>query len=427
MPGVPLARQGSSFVVATILTLVIVFGLPRWTKSEDKDSLAPPREYRFNKAMGVVTVPLKVNGVTRRFGLVTVTGTRFDSRFADQLPEIPESSEEPDRADSLAMRFRVPPTASLLGRQLRFPGGFVACYDVNGGLRDELPELDGAIGLGPLLTEILQIDVQRGLVRSLPAVPDDAGMKLRITSLYRDAPLDCVKVAASVADEPEQEFYVMLERDDSFYVNDATYRKLVLSKKVRHNHLEGTVGPLCGSIGMVGTADSVRVGTDVQHGVRVRHDGDNAIGLGFLSRYVVTFDFPRRCMYLKKEVESQPDGSDVTGLRLIWRDDCAAVESIFPTGALHATTLAPGDEILRVDDLPVKRETRIAVRNLLRDEGRSISLRIRRENEEFMMEVTLKSEADFIMDEGLIRNRIPFPPSPPPMPEPPELPIVRQR
>jgi len=426
MPSVPFSRRGSSSVLVAVLSALILLESSHWTISEER-STPERREYRFKKEMGIVYVPIRINGIIRRFGLATTAGTRFDSRFADEFSEIPGSTDEPELVGSDSIRFRLPPAASLLGRPLRFPGGFVACCDVNRGLRDELPEVDGAVGLGALLTEILQIDIRRGIVRSLSSVPDDAGMKVRITSLYRESPLDCVKVAASVADEPEQEFYVMLERDDSLYVNDATYQRLVLSKKIRHNHLEGTVGPLCRSIGTVGMADSVKIGSEVEHDVRVRHDGDNAIGLGFLSRFVVTFDFPRACMYLKKQSESPPDGSDVSGLRLTWRDDCAAVESIHLKGALHATKLVPGDELIRVNDVPVKRETRIAVRSLLRAEGKAASLHVRRENEEVMIDVTLKADADYILDKGLIRKQTPFPPPPLPMSEPPELPIDRKR
>ena len=78
----------------------------------------------------------------------------------------------------------------------------------------------------------------------------------------------------------------------------------------------------------------------------------NVIGLGILSRHVVTFDFPGMKMYLQKgQSFARRDELDMSGLRL-WRiGDRITVHSVDDGSPASTAGLKPEDVVLRIGNL----------------------------------------------------------------------------
>ena len=82
------------------------------------------------------------------------------------------------------------------------------------------------------------------------------------------------------------------------------------------------------------------------------------LGLGFLSRHLVTFDFPNKTMYLKKgKTYERPPFARLTSTLLGFTarptQAGVVVESVEPNSPAEHKGIKPGDVILKVDDLNV--------------------------------------------------------------------------
>jgi hypothetical protein len=116
------------------------------------------------------------------------------------------------------------------------------------------------------------------------------------------------------------------------------------------------------------------------------------IGLQYLSRFCVTFDFPDGQMYLKKgsRYESR-DQPDLCGLSLHPNQPRLVVEFVSPDSAAEHAGIQAGDEIIRIDGKESSAFSRFEIRQLFRsEEGRTIRVEISRSGETVCSELTLK-------------------------------------
>ena len=85
---------------------------------------------------------------------------------------------------------------------------------------------------------------------------------------------------------------------------------------------------------------------------------ESTLGLGFLSRHLVTFDFPNKTMYLKKgKTYERPPFARLTskllGFTVRPKPEGVVIESVEPNSPAEHRGIKPGDVILKVDDLNV--------------------------------------------------------------------------
>ncbi len=107
---------------------------------------------------------------------------------------------------------------------------------------------------------------------------------------------------------------------------------------------------------------------------------DNLLGLGFLSRHVVTFDFPHDRLYLKKgESFDKPDEAGMCGVSLDRSDGRTVVSAIYKGQPAAKAGIKAGDTILKLDGRDVSTYEMWEIRDLLRSgHGKEITMRIQR-------------------------------------------------
>ncbi len=82
------------------------------------------------------------------------------------------------------------------------------------------------------------------------------------------------------------------------------------------------------------------------------------VGSGLLRRFVVTFDYDRRKMYLQSGPDyAKPDGYDRLGAWLMLDGEALRVVEVVPDGPAQQAGLRPEDRILAVDGAPVSSRT----------------------------------------------------------------------
>lgn len=97
----------------------------------------------------------------------------------------------------------------------------------------------------------------------------------------------------------------------------------------------------------------------------------NKIGLGYLSRYVITFDFPRMKIYLKPGKRfDEHDHFDLSGISMRRRDDAVRASSVDQGSAGETAGVRKGDVIEQIDERPAASVPLRGIRKLLSISGR---------------------------------------------------------
>jgi hypothetical protein len=118
---------------------------------------------------------------------------------------------------------------------------------------------------------------------------------------------------------------------------------------------------------------------------------DNRIGMQLLSRFVVTFDFPNKNLYLGPTKRlNEPEAVNRSGLHIIRRDGVVIVESIDAMSAASAADIRPGDTISEIAGVPVAGERLVRVRRLLEKQNADVQIVGRRGEEIFRVSLHLE-------------------------------------
>ncbi len=260
----------------------------------------------------VLMVPVTVGRDPFQFGLATADFSVFSRAFAKSLPRLEAGLDRPDD-EFLGTAYRAAPQISVGNLRLQFPYPWVQCANPGTIFGAQFIGSDGVIGLDILAEQIVEINFDEGTIRFLSSVPKNPGDRFEITSLRKRPRACAVTIKARCCDEPVEDFYVELENPDAISIRAPVYRQLFEKRQIRNLRTESAIG--AGRPVLVGSASSFELGRFQTKNVRVAVSGDNVIGLEYLSRYLVTFDFPQGVMYLRpgKQFE-RADKYDMSGL-----------------------------------------------------------------------------------------------------------------
>ena len=98
--------------------------------------------------------------------------------------------------------------------------------------------------------------------------------------------------------------------------------------------------------------------------------GPSCLGRGYLSRYCITFDFPHDTIYLRPSKEfGRVDFYDLSGMRVVKRDDAADVTRVLNDSPAAAAGLAVGDALTTIDGKKVRDLSEASLHEILLKEG----------------------------------------------------------
>lgn len=105
----------------------------------------------------------------------------------------------------------------------------------------------------------------------------------------------------------------------------------------------------------------------------------NMIGLGFLSRFLVTVDFPKGVMYLKKGRRfNEPDYWDRTGLHLIRTGGKTVIHSVDKESPAATSGLRPGDAVDRIAGTAADKNSLFQLRRILSTADKQVRVTVQR-------------------------------------------------
>jgi hypothetical protein len=333
-------------------------------------------------------VPVRVNGNTVDFLLDTgCTYTVFDrsltsgasvgsqrARGAEDAVDVPFFSTPPSSVGHLDLPLFAPAIGAI---DMRFGSEVLG--------RDVL----GFLGMDFLRNFVVEINFDIGTVLFLKTVRDKHATQHELTS---EAGMPCIGATFAGQAVP----HVLIDTGSlghgSGSIEADLVKELINAGRARRvgNSLTYTLsGPVVN--------DEIRANNLMVGGLTLRDpiltkSKGNRLSLNYLSRYLVTFDFPNKRLYLSKSARfEQSDKRDLSGLHLIRRQGCILVQAMDSDSAARSAGIEPSDTIRRFDAKEVATMKLSEIRKRLCDPGR-VQIIVERSDTEHEIELSLESE-----------------------------------
>ena len=344
----------------------------------------PLAEFSIDSPRSLISVPVHTLG--GKFDFIIDTGATL-SVYSSTLnwPGEPVKVEIARTAsrDREVPLYRRPPTR--IG-QLQIPGNdLVVAIDFTELSGAWGRRIDGLIGMDVLNRYVIQLDFDARIVRFLNAAPADCGTRIPLGLSRQKQPTIPVEVAgeqieARIDTGSAKELDVSLTR----------WRKLQSQNRLSRTR----VIKLASAGGIVysnqALIDGFKVADDSFDKIQIGTNQVESIGVGFLARYLVTFDFPNKAIYLKPgKLFSTPLPRDASGISLISKDEQIVIAAVAEGSPASKKGIKKGDCIVSVNSQAAKNWSLTELRNLMTKSGDVVVLTVKRENQSFEFSVSL--------------------------------------
>jgi hypothetical protein len=317
-------------------------------------------------------VPVTMEGKTYELAIDTgSTGTILDTGFAARLTKLTKTVTMNSKTKH---QLYVLPSIARVGKSALPLGREAVCADLGPIRVASGYDIRGVIGMDFLGQYVVRIDFDAGRLSLLR--PNGARRAGGLT-LARDR----MNRPTVTADFRTGAAYPFLIDTANVGPISVTVTRQIYDKLVGHED-DFMPGPSGTNIALEG-AETCRAGLvrrfrfgGFEHGNLALTDGDfNSIGLYYLSRFVVTLDFPNGVMYLEKGRQFlKRQQFDTAGMRLRRADRRIIVADVSPGEPAQVAGVHVGDCLVSVDGRDAKEFTLFELGNVFSADGGEVHL-----------------------------------------------------
>jgi hypothetical protein len=324
----------------------------------------------------LILVPIRIG--ENEYPFVLDTGsevTVFDRQLRHHLTGLKESTQAHTPNGLVTVDVFETPDAYVGSFSLPKPG-IVVCTDLSNARRACGYNIAGLLGMDFLSDFVVHIDVDRGqLSISRPSDKTFSGARVPIMTRGRGTPMIELSLGAS-------EF-----AKDQFVVDTGGGMSATMTRHLFNRALGQGESTLV-SEGHVMTSSgttrrpkarlaSLTAGPFEVNDIVVGRAIENAVGLHFLSRFILTMDFPHKVMYLEKSHRfAEVDHHDGSGLHLLRMDGKTVVKFVDADSSADRNDIEPNDVILSVNGRSALDFRMLEIRRLLSTGAGQASMKI---------------------------------------------------
>ena len=332
-------------------------------------------EFDSSLADKLIFLPVKFRGEEYRFALDTAANrTVFDLSLRDKLGwRLPiRKRAQAAQGTKVAVEFFLAPRAYVGPLSLE-DCGHIAVLDLNPVSTAVGKKVHGFIGTDFLKKYTVQIDFDNSKVRFFESKPSldilwflrpqtnqhaEWGEPIPIKFRFlENLPLVRGRVCDNIAED-----FLIDTADNTF---GGTLQTKIFNRVCKDIEVTTKTDMITTAAGKVPTkfkkatiVEKFSIAQFEYRGVGFYEGYESKLGLGFLSRHLVTFDFPNKKMYLEKcKTYERPPfiraTLEILGFTIRPTPEAVVVESVEPNSPAEHKGIKPGDIIVKVDELNV--------------------------------------------------------------------------
>jgi len=337
---------------------------------EEKGTEAKPKtEFTFTRGETPIHLPVVFKG--KEYFFILDTGSShivFDVSFKHELGRAKRLVEGKTTSNTIVIQaFDALP--AFVGPFSIQDCGEVTCLNLKMLSLITGKKISGVIGMNFLRKYVLQIDFDNGRLLFLKATKEknsDWGEEFIIS--YN--PLGLPQITGNVLDGIKVDFTIDTGLNTTGTLDRKIFKEILSKENLRTSE---TVAVTSSGVvrSRVARVDSLSIGSFGYQDLIFGEDGVNNLGLDFLSRHLVTFDFPNNRIYFKKGREfAKVDESDMSGLHLLRVSNETVVHSVDRGSPAAEAGIIAGDVILKVGGKNANAYEMWELRRLLRFEDK---------------------------------------------------------
>lgn len=350
------------------------------------DREPPIAEFKIAAGDQVVLLPVRISD--RQYEFVLDTGsslTILDASLREDSGAAASTAQLQTPSGVKTVQRCECPEATLGPLKLRSENA-IACCDLESLRRATGRPIMGVLGMDFLQSYVVQLDFDSGMIRffgnsrgshewgeRLPLDLDHTGRPCtsvmlpsnRITPFLIDTGATGKTLEASLFDRLVEQHEI---------VAGATTKASTLAGEIETS---------------AGRLSRLTLGSFKREQLVIDRDQSSLLGLDYLRRYQITFDFPRRAIYLRPGKQfSDRDSSLIVGCTLAAENGKLIVDSVTPDGPAACSGMLAGDGLQSIDNLPVSAADMLAIKSTLAAKGqRPIRMSLQRGDQ--LVEITV--------------------------------------
>jgi len=313
----------------------------------DQEILA---EFTIAKGGDPILLPVRFKG--KEYSFIPDTGltlTGFDTSFRQSLGKA--------KGTKIVLTPGGPTRVELFDAPVAFLGpfnmqecGHVICAD-SGMLTFvssiEGRKISGCVGMNFLMNHVIQIDFDKGKLLFLEPTTGkrpDLGEELAIKYNPQGIP----QISGNILGDIKVDFMIDTGANTTGALDSKIFKNILAKKQMKTS--ETLFATLAGTMRRRRARMSKISGGPFEYQNLIFAEGNGSqLGLLFLARHIVTFDFPNSKVYLKKGKEfDKVDETDMSGLHLLRISGKTVVYSVDEDSPAHKAGIRHNDIILKV-------------------------------------------------------------------------------
>jgi hypothetical protein len=333
-------------------------------------------------------LPVELGGTRHAFWLNSgATHCAYDSSLRSLLGD-PIGRETVTTIDETAsVDLFNPPDAklgksSLRSRSKAFTLDLLDIREVSG------HDIRGVVGMEFLGKCVFRLDPDRGEIVFLRTAGTDSGERVPVR--FADS-LPCVEASIAGIESPQLLQVVTGFTGEGSICQDA-FDFLLNAGRITDVYDTKSMSILGERVRKTGRLEWISVGANRLRDLHFDRGSAprGLLGLEYWLRYVVTFDFPNNCLYLKPSKRfGEPSLQDKSGLQIIRRVGRTVVKSVRKGSVAERAGLQPLDNIEKIGSVDAEKERLYRLRLLLSAKNTKVELTVRRKDQELHFNLDL--------------------------------------
>jgi len=338
-------------------------------------------EFKIAKGGDPLLLPVRFKGKECLFMLDTgFTVTGFDTSFRQSLGKVKRRGTVLTAGGPMRGELFDAPEV-FLGLFNMQDCGEVTCVDLKmltliGGRK-----VNGIIGMNFLSNYVVQIDFDKGKLLFLQPMSSQNPSWGKELAICYDS-LGSPRIVGDMSDGIKVDFIIDTGDNSTGALNREIFKNILAKKQMKTSEtlFATAAGTICSRQARI---DKFSVGSFEYQDLIFGEGNWSSLGLSFLSRHIVTFDFPNSKVYFKKGKEfNKVDETDMSGLHLLRISNETVVYSVDEGSPAHKAGIRANDIIVSVENKDASEYDMWKLRRLLTSgDKKKIVMTIKRPDE----------------------------------------------